>query len=102
MMIKIKIVYRVPNILETFEGVCGTPMGVWCTDNPNCANMSIEDAQNNSICLSGNISDESIKDCHIFTFLDAINYGLEKDQFIRIEYEELVAECKQIEMILCE
>lgn len=102
MMIKIKIVYRVPNILETFEGVCGTPMGVWCTDNPICANMSIEDAQNNSICLSGNIFDESIKDCHIFTFLDAINYGLEKDQFIRIEYEELVAECKQIEMILCE
>lgn len=91
-----------PNILETFEGACGTPMGVWCIDNPNCENMSIEDAQNNSICLSGNIFDESIKNCLIFTFLDAINYELEKDQFIKIEYEELVAECKQIEMIFCE
>lgn len=101
-MITRKTVYRVPNILETFEGACGTPMGVWCTDNPNCANMSIEDAQNNSICLSGNIFDESIKNCLIFTFLDAINYELEKDQFIKIEYEELVAECKQIEMIFCE
>lgn len=27
-MIKIKTVYHVPNILETFEGACGTPMGV--------------------------------------------------------------------------
>ena len=91
-----------PNIPETIEGACGTPMGVWCIDNPNCENMSIEDAQNNSICLSGNIFDESIKNCLIFTFLDAINYELEKDQFIKIEYEELVAECKQIEMIFCE
>ena len=51
-MIKIKTVYRVPNILEIFEGACGTAMGVWCTDNPNSENMSIEDAQNNSVCLS--------------------------------------------------
>lgn len=29
-----------------------------CTDNPNCKNMSIEDAQNNSVCLSGNIFDK--------------------------------------------
>ena len=101
-MITRKTVYRVPNILETFEGACGTPMGVQCTDNPNCENMSIEDAQNNSICLSGNIFDESIKDCLIFTFLDAINYGLEKDKLVRIEYEELVAECKKIEMIVYE
>lgn len=101
-MIKIKTVYRVPNILETFEGTCGTQMGIWCTDNPNCENMSIEDAQNNSVSLSGNTFDESIKDCLIFTFLDAINYGLAKDQFIKIEYEELIAECKQIEMIVCE
>ena len=102
MMIKTKIVYRVPNILETFEGVCGTPMGVWCTDNPNCANMSIEDAQNNTICLSGNIFDESIKDCLIFTFLDAVNYGLEKDKFVKIEYEKLIAECKIINLVVCE
>lgn len=101
-MIKTQIVYRVPNILETFEGVCGTPMGVWCTDNFECKNMSIDDAQNDSVCLSGNIFDESIKDCLIFTFLDAVNYGLKKDKFVKIEYEELVAECKSIEMIVWE
>lgn len=101
-MIKIETVYRVPNILETFEGACGTLMGVWCTDNPNCENMSIEDAQNNSVCISGSIFDESIKDCLIFTFLDAINYDLKQDKFVKIEYEELIAECKQIEMVVCE
>ena len=85
-MITRKKVYEVPDILDDYAGFSGlfsTPVGIWCTDNFDCENMSI-------------------KDCHIFTFLDAINYGLEKDQFIRIEYEELVAECKQIEMILCE
>lgn len=102
MMIKTQIVYRVPNILETFEGVCGTPMGIWCTNNPDCKNMSIEDAQRNSVCLSGSIFDESIKDCLIFTFLDTVNYSLEKDKFVRIEYEELVAECKAIELVVCE
>lgn len=104
-MITRKTVYKVPDILDDYSGFSGlfsTHVGIWCTSNPNCENMSIKDAQNDSVCLSGNIFDESIKDCHIFTFLDAINYGLEKDQFIRIEYEELVAECKQIEMILCE
>lgn len=101
-MIKTKTVYRVPNILETFEGVCGTPMGVWCTDKFDCENMSIEDAQSNSVCLSGNIFNEGIKECLIFTFLDAVNYGLEKDKFIKIKYEELIAECKAIEMIVCE
>lgn len=101
-MMKTKIVYRVPNILETFEGVCGTPMGVWCTDNLDCENMSIKDAQNNSVCLSGNIFDESIKNCLIFTFFDVVNYGLEKDKFVKIEYEELIAECKRIEMVICE
>ena len=101
-MMKIKTVYRVPNILETFEGACGTPVGVWCTDNPNWENMSIEDAQNNSVCLSGNMFDESIKKCLIFTFFDVVNYGLEKDKFVKIEYEELVAECKRIEMVICE
>ncbi len=45
------------------------------------------------------IFDENIKGCLIFTFLDAVNYGLEKDKFVKIEYEELVAECKTIELI---
>lgn len=76
--------------------------GIWCTDNPNCESMSIEDAQSNSVCLSGNIFDESIKDCLIFTFLDTVNYDLEQDKFVKIEYEKSIAECKQIEMIVCE
>lgn len=104
-MIKTKTVYKVPDISDDYAGFSGlfsTPVGIWCTSNPDCGNMGIKDAQSNSVCLSGNIFDESIKDCFIFTFLDAINYGLEKDQFIKIEYEELVAECKQFEMIVCE
>lgn len=98
-VIKTKTLYKVPDILETFEGECGTPMGVWCTDNPDCENMNIDDAQSNSVCLSGNIIDESIKDCLIFTFLDVANYGIEKDKFMKIEYEELIAECKAIELV---
>lgn len=101
-MITIKTVYKVPDILESDKELFSTPVGIWCTDNLDCENMSIKDAQSNSVCLSGNIFDESIKNCLIFTFLDAVNYELEKDQFIKIEYEELVAECKQIEMIFCE
>ena len=104
-MITRKKVYEVPDILDDYSGLSGlfsTPVGIWCTDNFDCENMSIKDAQGNSVCLSGNIFDESIKDCLIFTFLDAINYDLEKDKFVRIEYEELVAECKKIEMIVCE
>ncbi|MCM1044454.1 MAG: hypothetical protein NC417_02990 [Candidatus Gastranaerophilales bacterium] len=101
-MIKTKTLYRVPNMFETFEGVCGTPTGVWCTDNLDCQNMSIEDAQNNSVCLSGNVINESIKDQLIFTFLDTVNYSLAKDKFMKIEYEELIAECKSIEMVVCE
>lgn len=102
MMIKTKTLYRVPDILETFKGACGTPVGVWCTDNPDCENMSIKDAQSNSICLSGNVIDESIKDCLIFTFLDAVNYGIENDKFVKIEYEELIAECIAVVMVVCE
>lgn len=104
-MITRKKVYEVPDILDDYAGFSGlfsTPVGIWCTDNFDCENMSIKDAQSNSVCLSGNIFDESIKDCLIFTFLDAINYGLEKDKLVRIEYEELVAECKKIEMIVYE
>lgn len=104
-MITRKTVYKVPNILDDYAGFSGlfsTSVGIWCADNLDCENMSIKDAQSNSMCLSGNIFDESIKDCLIFTFLDAINYGLEKDKFIKIEYEELIAECKAIELLACE
>lgn len=101
-MITRKKVYEVPDILESDKELFSTPVGIWCTSNPNCENISIKDAQSNSVCLSGNVFDESIKDCLIFTFLDAINYGLEKDKFIKIEHEELITECKQIEMIICE
>lgn len=104
-MITRKKVYEVPDILDDYAGLSGlfsTPVGIWCTDNFDCENMSIKDAQSNSVCLSGNIFDESIKDCLIFTFLDAVNYGLEKDKFVKIEYEELVAECKIFNLVVCE
>lgn len=104
-MITRKTVYKVPDILDDYAGFSGlfsTPVGIWCTDNLDCESMNIKDAQSNSMCLSGNIFDESIKDCLIFTFLDAVNYGLEKDKFVKIEYEELVAECKAIGLLACE
>ena len=100
-----KTVYKVPNISDDYAGFSGlfsTPVGIRCTDNFDCENMSIKDALSNSVCLSGNIVDESIKDCLIFTFLDEVNYGLGKDEFVKIEYEELVAECKTIELVVCE
>lgn len=104
-MITRKTVYKVPDILDDYAGFSGlfnTPVGIWCTDNLDCESMSIKDAKSNSVCLSGNIFDESIKDCLIFTFLDAVNYGLEKDKFVKIEYEDLVAECKSIELVVFE
>lgn len=101
-MITRKILFEVPDILESNKELFSTPVGIWCTNNPDCENMSIKDAQSNSVCLSGNVFNESIKGCLIFTFLDAVNYGLEKDKFVKIEYEELIAECIQVEMIVCE
>lgn len=101
-MITRKILYEVPDILESNKELFSTPVGIWCTNNTDCENMSIKDAQSNSVCLSGNVFNESIKGCLIFTFLDAVNYGLEKDKFVKIEYEELVAECKAIELLACE
>lgn len=101
-MITAKTVYKVPDNLDDYAGFSGlfsTPVGIWCTNNFDCETMSIKNEQSNSVCLSGNIFDESIKDCLIFTFLDTINYGLEKDKFVKIEYEELVAECNQIKII---
>lgn len=101
-MITTKIIYEIPDILESDRELFSTPVGIWRTDNIECKNMSINDAQNNSVCLNGNIIDESIKDCLIFAFLDVINYGLEKDEFVEIKYEELISECKQIKIIVCE
>lgn len=98
-MITRKTLYEVPDILESNKELFSTSVGIWCTDNLDCENMSIKDAQSNSVCLSRNVFNESIKGCLIFTFLDAVNYGLEKDKFVKIEYEELVAECKTIELI---
>ena len=37
-----------------------------------------------------------------FLSLSGLTHGLEKDKFIKIEYEELIAECKAIELVICE
>ena len=101
-MIKKKKMYRIYSEDELWDKKkIDFIHGIWCTDNLDCENMSIKDAQSNSVCLSGNVFNESIKGCLIFTFLDAVNYGLEKDKFIKIEYEELIAECKAIELVIC-
>ena len=73
--------------------------GIWCTDNLDCRNMNIQDAFENSKCISGGIMDESIKECLIFTFLDAVNYDLETDKFIELSFEELLNFCEEVECI---
>lgn len=98
-MITTKIVYIVPdNGNRAFDEI----IGAWCTDKTECKNMSFEDARKHSKCLNGQIIDESIKNCLLFTFYDAVNHGLEKDEFVEIKYEDLIAECKPIEIIACE
>lgn len=73
--------------------------GIRCTDNFDCRNMSIQDAFENSECISGGIVDESIKECLIFTFLDTVNYGVEEDKFIELSFEELLEFCEEIESV---
>ena len=73
--------------------------GIWCTDNFECRNMGLMDAFKNSECISGCIIDESIKDCLIFTYFDAVNYPIKEDTFVEISYEDLMDYCEKIEMI---
>ena len=61
--------------------------------------MSMEDAFNNSVYISGCVIDESIKDCLIFTFFDKVNYSVEEDTFVQIPYEELLEYCEKIKMV---
>ncbi len=62
----------------------------------------MEDAFNNSRCISRRIIDESIKDCLIFTFFDIVNYPVKADTFIEISYENLLEWCEEIEMVSLE
>ncbi len=100
-MITTKTLYKVPDCLESFEGIASIPFGVWCTNNYEVRNMTMEEAWKNSHCISGKVVDKSIADCLIFAFLDEANYGYEKDKFIEIIYEDLVSECKPIEIVTC-
>lgn len=54
---------------------------------------------NNSEYISRCIIDESIKDCLLFTFFDAVNYPVKKDTFIEIPYEDLLEYCEKIKMV---
>lgn len=98
-MLARKKVYRVFRNYELWKKDIDFLNEIRCTDNFNCRNMTIQDAWENSECISGHIIDESIKDCLIFTFLDAINYGLEEDKFVEISYEGLLKCCEEIETI---
>lgn len=55
----------------------------------------------NSECISERIIDESIKDCLIFTFFDAVNYPVKEDEFVEISYENLLEWCEEIEVVCC-
>lgn len=100
-MLKSKKVYRVFNNNELWsKKQIDFLHGIWCTDNFECKNMSMEDAFNNSECISGCVIDESIKDCLIFTFFDRVNYPVKKDTFVEISYEDLLKYSEQVEMIV--
>ncbi len=102
-MIKTKKVYRIMDFNELWDKQIDFLHGIWCTDNPECRNMGMEDAFNNSEYISGCVIDESIKDCLIFTFFDPVNYSVDKDTFIEISYEDLLENfCEEIKMILYE
>lgn len=99
-MIKTKKVYQVMDYGELLDKNIDFMSCIWCTDNFECRNMSMKDAKKNSECISGCFIDESIKDCLIFTFFDAVNYSVDKDTFIEIPYEDLLEDfSKEIEMV---
>lgn len=98
-MITTKTLYRVPDIFESFEGVASFPSGVWCTENEDVRNMGMEESWKYSNRLNGQIIDESIKNCLIFAFLDAANYTYDYDKFIEISFENLIKDCKAIELV---
>ena len=100
-MIKTRKVYRVYNDDELWsKKKIDFFHGIWCTDNFDCRNMSMEDSFSNSKCISGSIIDESIKECLIFTFFDKVNYPVKKDTFVEISYEDLLEYCEEVEMIV--
>ena len=94
-----KKIYRVLNYGEGIEQVNDFINSIRCTDNFDCRNMSKQDAYKNSVCISGRIIDESIKECLIFTVLDAVNYGIEEEKFIELSFEELLEFCEEIESV---
>ena len=100
-MLKSKKVYRVFNNNELWsKKQVDFLHGIMCTDNFECRNTSMEEAFNNSECISGCVIDESIKDCLIFAFFDRVNYPVKKDTFVEISYEDLLKYSEQVEMIV--
>ena len=92
-----KKLYRVSNYGEGIERINDFINSIRCTDNFDCRNMSKHDVYKNSECISGEIIDESIKECLIFTFLYT-DYD-EEDKFIELSFEELLEFCEEIEYV---
>lgn len=104
-MLTTKTLYRVPDIFENFEkldDISQIVFGVWCTENENVKNMSMEEAWKCSNRLNGQVIDESIKNCLIFAFLDSANYTYDYDKFIEISFEDLIKDCTPIELVAYE
>lgn len=99
-MIKKKKLYRVYNDDELWgKKKIDFAHGIWCTDNLECRNMGMEDAFNNSECISGCVIDDSIKNCLVFTFFDKVNYPVKRDAFVEIPYEDLLEYCEKIKVV---
>lgn len=108
---KVDKMYKVPenNIFNTrvHKEFFSTPLGLRCTDNANIWNMRTEDAIKNSVGIEGKIIDEGIKDCIFFIILDDVHFSmsngnLDKDVFVRVEWNDLISECNPIEAVVCE
>ena len=67
-MITAKTLYKVPKC-NGKSSLSYFSVGIWCTENIECENMTLEEAIINSKCISGHIIDESIKNLLIFMYL---------------------------------
>lgn len=98
----LKTMYRVPKNDLLSDGMFGTIYGIRCTDNMAVRHMTMKDAAKHSIPIEGHIIDESLRECLIFTFFDSTNYSVKEDTFVEITYEDLIEECKPIEIVVNE
>ena len=78
------------------------PFGVWITTYSfeEISSMKWKEALKVSTRITGEIIDESVKDCCIFVYLDEANY--DKEEYVQVTWDELMKECDLVEIITYE